>query len=127
MSGFFSEADPHCKVIGHSDCVRAVSWSPDGSILASGSDDKTIKLWDAQNGNVNSTLSGHKSIVCSVCFSPSGTKIVGGEGEPWWDWEREEGWDLEREERVKPYGDFSIRIWDATTGAQIGSPFKQTK
>jgi WD40 repeat protein len=44
---------------GHSESVRAVSWSPDGTMLASGSEDKTIKLWDAQTGQVQSTLNGH--------------------------------------------------------------------
>ena len=44
---------------GHSDYVRAVSWSPYGTMLASSSDDRTIKLWDTQSGKVNSTLKGH--------------------------------------------------------------------
>ena len=43
---------------GHSECVGAVSWSPDGTMLVSGSVDKTIKLWDVQSGKVNSTLNG---------------------------------------------------------------------
>ena len=40
----------------HSDYVNAVTWSPDGSMLASGSDDATINLWDEQTGKVQLTL-----------------------------------------------------------------------
>ncbi len=39
--------------------VRSVAWNPDGTTIASGSDDKTIKLWNAQTGQCVSTLSGH--------------------------------------------------------------------
>ncbi len=56
---------------GHSDCVRDVSWSPDGTMLASGSFDKTIKLSDAQSEEVNSTLSGHRY---TLFFSTRQTK-----------------------------------------------------
>jgi WD40 repeat protein len=39
--------------------VRSVAWGPDGKNIASGSDDKTIKVWNAQTGQCVSTLSGH--------------------------------------------------------------------
>ena len=65
-------------------------------MLASGSDDKTIKLWDAQSGKVNSTLTVD-SIVWSVAFAPDGSKIAAA------------------------YSD-KIQIFDAQTKAKLGSP-----
>ena len=47
-------------------------------MLASGSDDNTIKLWDARSGKVNSTLSGHSSYVFSVAWNNDGTKLASG-------------------------------------------------
>jgi WD40 repeat protein len=55
-----------------------VAFSPDGQIVASGSDDKTIKLWDLQTGLEIATLSGHESYVESVAFSPDGKTLVSG-------------------------------------------------
>jgi len=43
--------------------VRSVTWSPDGTTLASGSEDKTIKLWNAQTGHCLWTLSAHARYV----------------------------------------------------------------
>jgi WD40 repeat protein len=40
--------------------VRSVVWSPDGKNIVSGSDDKTIKVWNAQTGQCVSTLNGHR-------------------------------------------------------------------
>ncbi|MCP2730155.1 WD40 repeat domain-containing protein [Symplocastrum sp. BBK-W-15] len=56
----------------HSDTVSSVAISPDGKILASGSLDKTIKLWNLETGNLLATLVGHSSAVLSVAFSPVG-------------------------------------------------------
>ncbi|EPS35603.1 hypothetical protein H072_10957, partial [Dactylellina haptotyla CBS 200.50] len=46
---------------GHENWIRSVAFSPDGQTIASGSDDKTIKLWDTITGKVRHTLEGHEN------------------------------------------------------------------
>src|SRR5205823_3383662 len=63
---------------GHSDGVNAVAFSPDGRTLASGSDDKKIKLWDVATGIQLRSLEGHTSQVSAVTFSPDGKTLASG-------------------------------------------------
>ncbi|MDP8205517.1 MAG: caspase family protein [Candidatus Electryonea clarkiae] len=63
---------------GHSYAIFSVSFSPDGSLLASGSYDKTIKLWRVSDGVLLRTLEGHSSVIRSVSFSPDGTMLTSG-------------------------------------------------
>ena len=86
---------PGHKRKGHTDTVLSVAFAPDGSTLASGSYDKTIKTWDARSGELLRTLEGHKWIVYSVAFAPDGNTLVSGSH------------------------DKTIKLWDARSGALL--------
>ncbi len=62
---------------GHKDAVTSVAFSPDGKHIVSGSNDKTLRLWDNQ-GRVGKPFEGHEGAVTSVAFSPDGKYIVSG-------------------------------------------------
>jgi WD40 repeat protein len=78
-----------------------VTFSPDGRTLASGSSDKSIRLWDASTGKpVGEPLRGHESAVFSVTFSPDGRTLASASM------------------------DKAIRLWDASTGKPAGEPLR---
>ena len=81
--------------LGHTNLVFSVAFSPDGKYALSGSDDKTIKLWDISTGKEIRTFKGHTSTVRSVAFSPDGKYFLSG------------SWDK------------TIKLWDVSTGREI--------
>lgn len=60
---------------GHQGTVRQVAFHPTYSILASASDDCSIKLWDFESGNFLQTLRGHTKVVQDVIFSTDGSLL----------------------------------------------------
>src|SRR5882757_6181065 len=67
---------PPLQWTGHTGPVYCISYSPDGSHIATGSGDETIRIWDAETGAaVGNPLEGHTGIVSSVAYSPDGQHI----------------------------------------------------
>lgn len=83
------------KLTGHEDWVNSVAVSPDGKWAASGSDDKTVKIWDLETGQCRATLKGHTDRVNSVAITPDGKRILSGSN------------------------DKSVRVWDAGSGREV--------
>jgi len=77
---------------GHNGWVQSLAFSPEGEILASGSNDQTIRLWNVHTGQCLKTLRGHTSWVQSLAFNPDGEILVSGSN------------------------DYTIRLWNIHTG-----------
>ena len=100
-----ARAEKHWSIIQHhihaGSPVHSVAFSPDGLRVVSGSDDSTIRLWDAATGAaVGEPLEGHTDRIMSVAFSQDGLRIASGSF------------------------DQTIRVWDAATGAAVGGPLE---
>ncbi len=58
--------------------VWSLAYSPDGSKLASGGWDQTIKIWDANTGKELRTIKAHLGTVTALAFHPNGQQIASG-------------------------------------------------
>jgi WD40 repeat protein len=87
---------------GHRLQVDSLAFSPDGRTLASGSDDRTIRLWGVPGGRLVGRLTGHTDMVQALAFSADGLTL-GSSGQ-----------------------DGSLRLWDVRSRTEIGAPLTAT-
>lgn len=80
-------------LVGHDSWVRALSFRHDGKMLASGSQDRTVRVWNVDTGQCERVWQSDNEI-SSVVFSPAGDLVAGGDSEGW------------------------ITLWDVRTGEQ---------
>ena len=63
-------------ISGHNNTIWSVAINPQKNLIASASEDKTIKLWNLQTGELVRTLTGHSVGVLSISFSPDGEQLA---------------------------------------------------
>ncbi|HUQ34692.1 MAG TPA: protein kinase [Pyrinomonadaceae bacterium] len=93
------------SLVGHSARVRAISFSPDGKLIATGSRDKTVRIWDAENGRELKRFSVEPSQslpeINDLSFTPDGTRLIAA-------------------------NTYSARMWEVSSGKVI-SDFKEAQ
>ena len=64
--------------MGHTGGVTSVAFSPAGRLIASASDDRTVRLWDVETGKLGRTLTGHTEEIYRIAFSSDGSTLASG-------------------------------------------------
>ena len=115
----------------------SLAFSPKGDVLASGSVERVVKLWDIRTGDCLATLEGHEYPILALAFSPDGNELVSGSGDTtlmMWDLENYArlhhlkghgfyvvtcDWDPQGNRIVSGSVDANICEWDANSGKMI--------
>ena len=90
-----SDSQALSTLTGHTDFVYSAVYNPDGTKVATCSNDNTARIWDSESGSTLYILTGHTNSVRDICFSPDGTKVATASL------------------------DNTAKIWDVTTGTII--------
>jgi WD40 repeat protein len=102
------------EITAHDLPVMSIACSPDGRYLASGSMDKTVKIWDTSNWECLQTFTGHQNLIMTLAFSPTpitvGTKpeyqLLVGSGD-----RLITRWNINTGERLKTYSGHTNWVW----------------
>ena len=125
------------KLEGHTGEINAVAFSPDGQLLASASQDCTVRLWNPATGEQLQKLEGHTAGVSAVAFSPDGQLLASASldhtvrlwnpatGEPLQKLEGHTRWvnavafSSDGQLLASASQDRTVRLWNPATGEQL--------